>query len=331
MIRSGGGIKKILVTGGAGYIGSHVAEALLDTKRYSVTVFDNLQKGHPSAIPKGCTFIKGDIRNKEDLQFLAEEKFEAVIHLAGLAHVEESYQMPDVYWDVNVAGTLNVLDMMLKSSCSTFILSSSCSVYGDQDKSIYTEDSSVIPISPYASTKASAESAMRDYTLYGLRGISLRYFNAAGASFTGLRGEIDTKRLIPKTIMSTISYGTPLEVYGDDYDTPDGTCIRDYTHVVDIADAHVKALEYAFGESDLGFDIFNIGTGKGSSIMEVIKEVEKITQDKVPHEILSSRAGDPTKAVADFEKAYQTMNWAPRYGLRDIISTSLAWLSDPKY
>jgi UDP-glucose 4-epimerase len=320
----------ILVIGGAGYIGSFISRTLVE-KGYHVTVFDNLHLGHRAAVGKDISFVEGDLADRAALDTLfRSRRFDGVMHFAAFSAVGESMVDPLAYYGNNVANTINLLSAMKDAHVERFIFSSSAAVFGNPLEVPITETHPQNPINPYGEGKSMVERIMRDGAMaYDLRYVSLRYFNAAGASPEGDMGE-DHRRethLIPlalKAILGEKAGGTPLRIFGDDYDTPDGTCIRDYIHVLDLADAHVLALEYLLdgGESD----IFNLGNGKGFSVSEVVKTAEKVAGKSVPTLKGDRRAGDPPVLVAGSEKITKKLGWTPLFpGLEAIIETAWKW------
>jgi UDP-glucose 4-epimerase len=323
---------QILVTGGAGYIGSHVVKSLLK-KGHQVVIFDNLSRGHIESIPAAVQFEKVDLLNYNQLtSSLKKYKIDAVIHFAAFAYVGESVVNPQLYYNNNLVGSFNLLNALKENSINRIVFSSTCSVYGNPIKIPISEDESTKPINPYAWTKLTIEQILKDYdTAFGFRFISLRYFNAAGASSDCTIGESHNPEphLIPNVLSSTFANKNKLQIFGNDYPTHDGTCIRDYIHVEDLADAHVKALKYVKFENKS--DIINLGTGKGNSVKEVINVVEEVTGRKVNSTIVKRREGDPAILVADNKKAKDILGWGPKYDIKGIIKTAWQWYQNPKY
>ncbi|MEK7587786.1 MAG: UDP-glucose 4-epimerase GalE [Patescibacteria group bacterium] len=317
---------KVLITGGAGYIGS-VTNAILRQQGYETMVFDNLSLGHKEAV--GDTkLIVGDLRNKEDIdQALATESFDAVIHFAAYSLAGESMEKPYEYYDNNLRGGLNLLEAMRTAGCKTIIFSSTSAVYGYPPRVPVTEDEPILPVSVYGSSKRMVEEMIEWYgKIYGIRSVSLRYFNAAGAMLDGSLGEAHTREshIIPLALEVASGKREEFKLNGNDYDTPDGTCIRDYIHVVDLADAHIKAAEYLAKES--ASVALNLGVGKGYSNLEVLDTVERVTGKKVMRSFGPRRPGDPAKLWADNQKAKKVLGWEPKYpDLETIIETAWKW------
>lgn len=307
---------KVLVTGGAGYIGSHTCRALA-LQGHEPLVLDNLLYGHEEAVQWG-PFEKGDILG--DLKPLfASFQPEAVIHFAGLTYVGESAEKPLVYYQNNVVGALNVIKTIVSTRSIPFIFSSTCAVYGNPHYLPLDEEHPQEPISPYGRSKMMVEEILRDARkAHGLRYAILRYFNAGGAA--GVIGEDHTPEthLIPLAIEAALLQ-KPLKLFGSDYDTPDGSAIRDYVHVVDLADAHVKALHVK------DFMEVNLGSGRGYSVKEVVQMVEKVTGRRINVEITARRPGDPPRLVASTAKAEKVLGWKAGKGLEEIIQTAYLW------
>lgn len=323
---------KVLVTGGAGYIGSHFTN-YINKQDFEITVLDNLSRGHIEALPAKVTFIKADIKNLEELkEKLTDKKFDALIHFAALAYVGESVQIPHIYYLNNTAGSINLINTLIHAGLKYIIFSSTCSVYGNPSTVPITESETVSPINPYANTKFLTESFIRDIEQSsGIKSVILRYFNAAGADFKGNIGESHSPEthLIPLVIETGFGKRKIINVFGDDYNTSDGTCVRDYIHVNDIADAHLKALDYLRkgGKSE----IVNIGTGKGNSVIEVINKTSEILGKKINYSIEPRREGDPAILVADNKKALKILGWQPKYDINEIIKSAVRWHKNQKY
>jgi len=316
----------ILVTGGAGYIGSHTCKALAAEGLRPVVV-DNFSYGHEWACKWGPV-ERGDIRDGAFLDGVFERwKPDAVIHFAGLIQVGESVRKPALYYENNVVGTLTLLDRMLANGVDRIVFSSTCAIFGLPERTPLDEDLPIAPINSYAASKAVVEQILRDYaTAYGLRAAALRYFNAAGADPGGQLGEAHEPEthLIPLAIDAALGKRPPLAIFGTDYPTADGTCIRDYIHVDDLADAHIKALRLL--DRQEGFDRFNLGNGAGYSVREVIAAVERVSGRPVPHTLSARRPGDSTSLVADSRKARRILGWQPGTpSLEDIVRTAWNW------
>lgn len=314
---------KILVTGGAGYIGSITAH-LLARRRYDVVVVDDLSRGHQHNLGR-LPFHRLNLSDTSALaDLLAREAVDAVIHFAAYIAVGESTQKPELYFSNNVGGTLSLLTAMAQANVKRLVFSSTAAVYGTPQIVPIPEDSPFAPVSPYGESKVMVEKILGWLDPYrGLRSIALRYFNACGSDpESGLGEEHDPETHLIPLLLRAVVNETPIIIYGDDYETPDGTCIRDYIHVADLAEAHVLALEklLAGGASDA----FNVGTGTGHSVMEVLRAVEEVTGRTVPYEIGPRRAGDAPTLVANSAKLKRTLGWKPRFpDLSDIVTT--AW------
>jgi len=313
----------VLVTGGAGYIGSHAARALR-REGYDVLIYDNLSTGF-DFLAQGFELIHGDIRDSKTL-IPALQRADAVMHFAAHCYVGESVQNPRKYFDNNVEAALSLLNSCVDAGIKRFVFSSTCAVYGTPAKIPITEDTPRLPVNPYGVSKMFFERALEAYSdAYGLRYASLRYFNAAGADEEGGIGECHDPEthLIPLALEAAAGNGGELQVFGNDYPTPDGTCVRDYIHVNDLASAHVKALQH-LANAGTSFAA-NLGTGEGYSVMEILGAIEKITGKKVPHRIVGRRAGDPPSLVADPSRAQKLLQWKATRSLSDIIATAWQW------
>lgn len=319
----------ILVTGGAGYIGSHCVRELKE-RGMDVVVYDNLATGHVESIADGVPFVKGDIFDVELLcKTFREYNVDSVIHFAAYSLVGESMSNPAKYYHNNVAGTLALLDAMIKENVKYLVFSSSAATYGDCGSALITEESPQNPTSVYGQTKLMMEQFMKDYDrAYGLKYVALRYFNAAGAHKSGEIGEAHNpeSHLIP--IILQVANGTRdhIGIFGDDYDTPDGTCVRDYIHITDLADAHIRALDYLKkgGKSTH----YNLGNGNGFSVKEVIEMTKKATGIDIKTTMEARRPGDPATLVASSDKIKKELGWKPQYdSLESIISSAWKWHS----
>lgn len=323
--------KKILVVGGAGYIGSHAVKHLLD-RGYQCVVADNLVCGHRQAVDPRAIFVQADLMDKGSLDALFKaHKIDAVIHFAAFAYVGESVTSPQKYYQNNVVGTLNLLDAMLEHDVKKIVFSSTCATYGEPVYTPIDENHPQNPINPYGRSKLMIEHVFADYQkAYGLQYIALRYFNAAGCDKDGQIGESHTPEthLLP-LILQAIKGDIPtIKVFGTDYDTPDGTCIRDYIHVEDLAAAHRMAVE----KLDEYSGYINLGTGIGSSVKEVITAAENVSGKTCPVEYAERRVGDPARLFANNTKAKDILGWQPQYtNIQDIIQTAWNWEINRKY
>ena len=314
---------KILVTGGAGYIGSHT-RYFLQQQGHSVVVVDNLSRGYRDAVPPDILH-EIDLRDTDRLiELLTRERVDAVIHFAAYIAVGESTQVPETYFLNNVAGSISLFEAMLKTGVKRIVFSSTAAAYGIPQRVPITEDEPSAPINPYGESKVMVEAILECLDRYReLRSIRLRYFNACGAepaARLGERHEPET-HLIPLILRAVIT-GNPVTLFGDDYPTPDGTCIRDYIHVSDLAEAHVFALQHLLNGGTS--EVFNVGTGSGHSVKEVLASVERVTGKPVPHKIGPRREGDPPSLVADSQKLQTTLGWRPKRADLDRI-VSDAW------
>jgi len=312
----------ILVCGGAGYIGAHMCK-LLAAQGHGVTVFDNLSTGHAEAVRWG-ELIRGDLLVRDDIdRALRQRSFSAVMHFSARSLVGESVSRPDLYYQNNVTGTANLLDSMVAHGIKTFIFSSTAAIYGMPQYTPIDEQHPKAPINPYGNTKLMVETMLADYdAAFGLRSVALRYFNACGAEpGAGLGEEHDPETHVIPLLLRAVRTGQPATLFGDDYPTPDGTCIRDYIHVSDLAEAHILAVEYLIDGG--ASDAFNAGAGAGQSVLEVLGAVEQVTGCKVPYVIGPRRAGDAAVLVADSGKLRRSLHWKPRYtDLRDIVRSA---------
>jgi UDP-glucose 4-epimerase len=312
----------VLVVGGAGYIGSHTAHAL-KRRGYDVVVYDNLSTGH-AVLADGLELVVGDISDTEKLSQVLR-RVDAVMHFAAYAYVGESVENPRKYFKNNVQDGLTLLNAVVDCKVSKFIFSSTCAVYGIPARVPITEDLPRLPVNPYGASKLAFEFALEAYgRAYDLRFVSFRYFNAAGADETGKIGEMHAPEthLIPSVFEAIDGERGALQIFGDDYPTPDGTCVRDYIHVNDLADAHVLGMEYL---EDGASAELNLGTGRGYSVREVISTIERITGRTVPTRMAPRRPGDPAKLVADPSQAEKLLSWKAKYSLDQIVTTAWNW------
>ena len=328
----------ILITGGAGYIGSHTVLNLIEKTDYKIIIFDNLENGHIETIntllkinPDKIIFEKGDLRNIKDIENVFNKySIDGVIHFAAFALVEESVQNPSKYYRNNIYGTLNLLDTMIKHNVKRIVFSSTCATYGDiVEQTPIDEKHPQNPINPYGYSKLAVERIMDDYDkAYKLKSIRLRYFNVTGADEKGRIGEWHEPEthLIPNILKSNDN--KVFTIFGDDYDTKDGTCIRDYVNVLDLAEAHRLSYEYLIKENKT--DVFNIGTGEGYSVKEVFEACERVLNKKIPVEIKGRRAGDPAILYADIGKVENILNWKSEKSLEDSIKSGYLYLSKIK-
>lgn len=319
----------ILVTGGAGYIGSH-SVLTLQKAGYEVIILDNLVYGHQDLVETvlKVKLIVGSTCDRSLLrEIFANHQIDAVMHFAAYAYVGESVTQPAKYYNNNVVGTLTLLEAMLEANIHKFVFSSTCATYGVPDSVPITEDQSQNPINPYGMTKLMVEKILQDFNqAYDFRSVCLRYFNAAGADPEGNLGEDHhpETHLIPLVLQTALGHRESVSIFGTDYDTPDGSCIRDYIHVLDIAQAHILALEYLI--DDGATDVFNLGNGSGFSVKEVIETARKITGKEIKVELSDRRPGDPPSLVGSGAKAQKILGWQPRYSnLDDIISHAWQW------
>ena len=315
----------ILVTGGAGYVGSHCVKAMVDAGHQCI-IIDNLSRGHRE-LAKWCPLIICDIRDKEKLsEVFRVNQFDAVMHFAALAYVGESVQSPMLYWDNNVVGTKTLLEAMLAFDVRKIVFSSTCAVYGQPDFLPITEEAFKKPINPYGYTKLACENLMDHLDVSDkLKSVRFRYFNAGGSDFLNGLGEFHEPEthLIPLVIDAALGFRSHVKVFGADFITPDGSAIRDYVHVKDLASAHLRGMDYLL--SGGSSEIFNLGTGLGSSVFEVINLVEKISGKCVPKIIVSRRPGDPAELVANAKKVNNLLGWSSKFSFEQIINDAYDW------
>lgn len=317
----------ILVLGGAGYIGSHTVYELIDNGE-DVVIIDNLLTGHKEAVHPKARFYKGDIRDKEFLDSVfKKEKIDAVIHFAASSLVGESMEKPLKYYDNNLCGTKILLDSMVEHGIDKIVFSSTAAVYGEPERIPILETDKTAPTNTYGETKLSMEKMFKWVgKAHGLRYVSLRYFNACGAHVSGKIGEDHNpeSHLIPLILQVPNGKREFISIFGEDYQTKDGTCIRDYIHVTDLAQAHILAVKYL--QNGGKSDIFNLGNGIGFSVKEVIETARKVTQNAIPAKVTPRRTGDPAKLIASSDKAKKVLGWKPQHAeLDEIISTAWNW------
>ena len=319
----------IMVLGGAGYIGSHTVYALIE-QGMDVVVVDNLETGHIEAVHKDARFYQGDIRNREFIDSIFDrEHIDAVIHFAANSLVGESMTDPLKYYDNNVNGTKVLLQSMVAHNIKKIVFSSTAATYGEPDRVPILETDRTEPTNTYGETKLSMEKMFKwTDVAHGVKYVSLRYFNACGAHESGQIGEAHSPEthLIPLVLQVPLGQREAINIYGDDYPTEDGTCIRDYIHVTDLAQAHILAVEYLMKGNDS--NVFNLGNGVGFSVKEVVEVARKVTGHAIPAVITERRAGDPARLIASSEKAREVLNWNPQHAeLEEIISSAWKWHS----
>lgn len=324
---------KVLVTGGAGYIGSH-ATYLLVERGFDVVVVDNLSTGHKEAVHEKAKFYEGDIGDYKFISnILKEENVDGVIHFAAFSLVGESMENPYKYYENNVGKTNNLLKAMIDFNVKNIVFSSTAATYGEPKTIPILESDYTNPTNVYGETKLSMEKMIKWYNkAYGLNYVCLRYFNVAGAHPSGTIGEAHNPEthLIPIILQVASGRRDKINVYGDDYDTKDGTCIRDYIHVMDLVDAHIKAIEYLFNGSES--DVFNLGSGEGFTVYEMIEAARKVTGDKIPLVVAERRAGDPAKLIASSKKAREILGWKPKFeDITKMIEDAWNWEKNKRY
>jgi len=312
---------KVLVTGGAGYIGSVTAELLLDDG-HDVTIFDNLGRGHRDAVDSRASLVEGDLANRETIrEVMLAEKPDAVMHFAAYALVGESMEQPEIYFGNNVGGCINLAEAMLAAGVGRIVFSSTCATYGDPEQVPIVENEPQCPTNPYGESKLMCEKLLNWYhELHDMQVVFLRYFNACGATEKFGEDHDPETHLIPIVLQVALGRRDKVSIYGSDYPTPDGTCVRDYIHIADLARAHILALESGASGA------FNLGNGSGYSVKEVIEAARKVTGCPIPEETSERRPGDPPRLVANAGKAAEILKWKPGMpGLEDIISSAWEW------
>ncbi len=329
-------MSSVLVVGGAGYIGSHMVKRLADAG-HRVTVFDNLSRGFRDAVLVD-DFVHGDLRQLSDLSRLFQSRtFDVVMHFAALAYVGESVENPALYYENNVIGAQNLLEAMRHTGVDKLVFSSTCAIYGVPRELPITEDCPQQPVNPYGRSKRMFEEILADYaSAYGLNSVALRYFNAAGCDPEGLLGERHDPEthLIPLVLQQAARIrsgdemtGAELQVFGDDYNTADGTCVRDYIHVNDLCQAHLLAMQGLLSGELTGAEAFNLGNGQGFSVKEVIETCSQVTGVEIPYQITDRRAGDPPVLIGSSEKAHRVLAWVQDYvELEKIVETAWYWI-----
>jgi UDP-glucose 4-epimerase len=314
---------RVLVTGGAGYIGS-VIVARLTARGHDVVVYDDLFRGHAAAVPAGVPLVRGDVRDAAAVRAALEDGgCEAVVHMAALAEVAESVARPDWYRSVNEQGTAAVVEAAVAAGAGRLVFSSTAAVYGPPERAPIDEGDPLAPANPYGETKLAGERLLQQARERGeLASTALRYFNACGADGAAGEHHDPESHLVPLALRAARD-GTPIRVFGDDYPTPDGTCVRDYVHVADLADAHIAALEALPGVQGP----FNLGTGTGDSVRAALDAVERVTGLQLRREAAPRRAGDPPVLVASNRRATEKLGWRPRLSLTDAVADAWAWMS----
>ena len=312
---------KVLVTGGAGYIGSVTTEKMLDAG-HEIVVFDNLERGHKEALDERARFIEGDLRDKDSIaSAMMDVRPDAVMHFAAYALVPESMEQPEIYFRNNLGGGVNLSEAMLKADVGRIVFSSTCATYGQPDNVPITEDEKQSPENPYGESKLQFEKVLNWYReLHGMKAIFLRYFNACGATERCGEDHDPETHIIPIVLQVALGQREHVKIFGEDYDTPDGSCVRDYIHIVDLAQAHILALD---AEQD---GAYNLGNGSGYSVKEVIEVAREVTGHPIPAVMAERRPGDPAKLIAAADKARDVLGWKPEYPeLKDIIASAWQW------
>ena len=318
---------RLLVTGGAGYVGGFTARHLA-ASGHEVHVIDDLSAGHPEAAPPGSLTVCGIHERERIAALIRDRRIEAVLHFAAFTSVADSVRKPEAYWRNNVAGTLALLEAMRDGGAERIVFSSTAAVFGETSAMPLAETAPLAPASPYATTKLAVERMLADFArAHGLRHVALRYFNAAGASADGAHGEHHEPEthLIPIVLQTLLGLRDRLTVYGHDFATPDGTCIRDYVHVADLADAHSRALDWTARAAPGAGEAINLGTGTGHSVLEVTRATERVTGRSVRFEIGERRPGDTARLVAGRERAQRVLGWVPRASLDEILTSAWEW------
>lgn len=320
----------IAVTGGCGYIGSHIAAQLKENTDYKVLIIDRAASDMPHTHWTADEIVDADIDSGVSRASLLRIRPVAIIHCAGTSLVGPSIQNPGEYYNNNVIKSIKLMDFMRENHLNNLIFSSSASVYGESFASICSEAQAMKPINPYGSTKAIIEQVMEDYgRAYGLNNMRFRYFNAAGADPKSRLGQMEGATHLLAKIMENVTRSKELMIYGNIYPTKDGTCVRDYVHVSDIARAHVLAIDYLFNNT--GSHVLNLGSGAGTTVLEMVKTTEEVTRNPVKYTIGETRVGDPAILIADSQLANKKLNWMPEYNLQDIVKHAWDWYTGSTY
>jgi UDP-glucose 4-epimerase len=316
---------RLLVVGGAGYVGSTSVERLVEGG-HEVVVYDNLSSGHGAAVPEGATLVVGDIADRDRLGSILADGIDAVLHCAARSLVGESMVDPGPYYRTNVAGGVELLEAMKEAGVTRLVYSSSAAVYGEPRRVPIAEADRTEPINPYGATKLAFEGAMRWFcAAHDFRAISLRYFNCAGATTRNGEDHDPETHLMPLVLRVAAGDGTHVQIFGQDYPTPDGTCIRDFVHVRDLAEAHLLALE-ATGEGDPSLEVYNLGSAAGFSVREVVESARRVTGRAIPARVLKRRIGDPPVLVASSRRARRELGWQPKHSsLEQMLSDAWSW------
>ena len=322
----GGGELKILVTGGAGYIGGTVA-AILVGRGHQVVVYDNLSHALRSAIPAGADFVEGDIADRARLEQLFGAGFDGVMHFAAFIEAGESMAKPEVYFRNNSMGTLSLLEAMLATGVKRLVFSSTAAVYGEPEATPITENAPLRPTNAYGESKLLVEKMLTwMYRVHGLACASLRYFNVAGAAAGRGEAHEPESHIIPLVLDVALGRRSQIKIYGEDYPTPDGTCIRDYIHIEDLAEAHLLAFEALADGQQRVYNLYNLGNGSGFSVLQVIEAARRVTGHPIPAEVVARRPGDPAILIASSEKIGRELGWKPRHtNLEGIIASAWEW------
>lgn len=314
---------KVLVTGGAGFIGSVTVSKLVE-KGYNVVVYDSLEKGYRKALHEDVKLVQGNLNNIKLLDKTFEENnFDAAVHFAGYAEAGESMKQPLKFFENNVVNSINLLNVMIRNNVKKIVYSSSAAIYGNPKEVPIKEDAELKPVNYYGYTKLMVEQILDSCKVYGVKGIMLRYFNAAGATSNLGEAHNPETHLIPLILKAALNQKDKVKVYGKDYETEDGTCIRDYIHVLDLANAHILALESLNKGKEGGK--YNVGTGRGYSVKQILEICNEVTKKEIPFVEVGRRKGDPAVLVASPEKIENELKWKAKFNLRDIIKSAWIW------